>query len=364
MLKRFTHVLALACVGLGGCDRPAPTQSPVAAPLPIERQVAVPIGVRAMTQNMYVGADLDAVIGALASPDTGDDVPARLLAVQTLGATDYPARAGAFAREIARAHPDVVGLQEVSKIEIDLTALGLPTVVHLDFLAILLDSLAARGLHYAVAASVRNIVAQPVPGIELQDFDTMLVNPDRVKVSGAVARNYSSNLGVVAPGIDLERGYVVVQATMAGRLVAFASTHLESGDSPGIPDLRAAQAQELAAALPAGVPLLVMGDFNDTPGSAAYGVMAGAGLTDTWGALRRGAEGFTCCEAPDLGNRTPVLDQRIDYVWLRASLEGQDRGGNRVERVGARPSDRIPGPEHSIWPSDHAGLVFQTTNFR
>src|SRR5206468_2756837 len=72
---------------------------------------AATVGV--MTQNMYVGADLDAVIAALASPDPNDDVPALLGAIQTLGRTDFPARADAIASTIARSRPDVVGLQEV-----------------------------------------------------------------------------------------------------------------------------------------------------------------------------------------------------------------------------------------------------------
>ncbi len=41
---------------------------------------AATVGV--MTQNMYVGADLDVVIAALASPDPNDDVPALLGAIQ------------------------------------------------------------------------------------------------------------------------------------------------------------------------------------------------------------------------------------------------------------------------------------------
>lgn len=44
------------------------------------------------SQNVYIGADVDAVIGALASPDPGDDVPALLTAIQTFQATDHAAR--------------------------------------------------------------------------------------------------------------------------------------------------------------------------------------------------------------------------------------------------------------------------------
>ena len=311
------------------------------------------VTITSMTQNMYVGADLDAVIAALVSPDTADDFPALLNGIQTLEVTDYPARAGALAAEIARARPDVVGLQEVS--QIDITIPGLVDL-HIDFLPVLLDSLAARGAHYVAAASVLNIVATPVPGIALHDYDVMLVDPDRVTVTAATGHTYAYNIGVVAPGVELKRGYVVVQALVAGRAVTFASTHLESGDSPGLPELRAAQAAELAGALPVGAPVYVMGDFNDVPGSPAYQVMQGAGLIDTWGSLKPRQLGYTCCETPDLGTQTPAFDQRIDYVWTSAPVSN---GRAKIERVGDRPGDRVAGPVHPVWPSDHAGLVLE-----
>jgi len=343
---RYLTLLALGAVA---CVDSVP--APTAPPRALESVQAQ--GLVTMTQNMYVGADLDAVIAALVSPDTSDDFPALLNGIQTLEVTDYPARAGAMAAEIARARPDVVGLQEVSKLDITIPGL---VDLHIDFLPLLLDSLAARGAHYVAAASVLNIVATPVPGIELHDYDVMLVNPDRVTVTGATGANYANNIGVVAPGVELKRGYVMVQANVAGRTITFASTHLESGDSPGLPDLRAAQAAELAGALPAGVPAYVMGDFNDVPGSPAYQVMQGAGLIDTWGSLKPHQLGFTCCETPDLGTQTPVFNQRIDYVWTSLPVSN---GTASVGRVGDRPGDQVAGPVHPVWPSDHAGLVFE-----
>ena len=170
-----------------------------------------------MTQNLYVGADVDAVIGALASPDPNDDVPALLFAINTLGETDFPARADAVADAIARARPHVVGLQEVSVIDIDLTGLGLPIVVHLDFLAILQAKLAERGLHYVLAAQVQNITAVPLPGISLVDHDAMLVDADRVTIVSANGQNFAVNVGVVAPGVELKRGWVTARTTIDGQ---------------------------------------------------------------------------------------------------------------------------------------------------
>lgn len=353
MTTRFLTV-GLAALGmLAACSEP--TSPPLESPSAQLARGATHT-VTAMTQNMYVGADVDAVIGALASPNPSDDIPALLVALETLGATDYPARAGAFAAAIAKARPHVVGLQEVSQIDIDLTALGLPAVVHLDFLAILKDSLAARGLHYAVAAQVRNIVAQPLPGIGLVDYDVILVDADRVTVTATEARTFAYNLGVVAPGVELKRGWVLARVLISGTPYAFANTHLESGASPGLSELRAAQAAELVSSLPADVPTMVLGDLNDVPGSAMYRVLSGARFIDSWAALQRGAPGYTCCQRPDLGNPVSALDERIDYVWARGFQRHRERLG-QVYRVGAEPEDRIAGPLHPIWPSDHAGLV-------
>src|SRR6267154_517794 len=83
------------------------------------RVSAVSTSVAVMTQNLYVGADVDAVIQALQSPDPTVGLGALIFAIQTVGKTDYPARAAAIADEIARARPHAVGLQEVSQIDID-----------------------------------------------------------------------------------------------------------------------------------------------------------------------------------------------------------------------------------------------------
>src|SRR5262245_39913498 len=53
-----------------------------------------------MTRNLYVGADVDAVIAALVSPDPSDDLPTLLGAIAVSQETDLPARMAAIAREI------------------------------------------------------------------------------------------------------------------------------------------------------------------------------------------------------------------------------------------------------------------------
>jgi len=318
-------------------------------------------GITVMTQNLYVGADVDAVIVALGTPDPNDDLPALLFAIQTVAQTDFPARAGAIADEIAARRPHVVGLQEASKIDIDLTSLGVPVVIHQDFVAILEAKLAERGLHYGVAATVQNIVAAPLPGISLVDHDVMLVDLDRVTVTASGGQNFTYNVGVVAPGIELKRGWVWADATIddiGGVLVRFVSTHPEAdlaGNTFGA--LRAAQVGEIVASQPADRPAVIMGDLNDVPGSPMYQLLAGAGYTDSWRALRPGVIGFTCCERPDLSNQLPDLGQRIDYVFARGMGGGAAGLRGQIDRFGDVPADRVAGAAYPVWPSDHAGLV-------
>jgi len=312
----------------------------------------VEVGV--ITRNLYVGTDVDAVISALRTPDPADDIPALVAAIETLRRTDFPARAAAIADEIAQAHPHAIGLQEVSQIDLTLPPLGVD--IHQDFLATLLAELNERGLAYDVAAGVQNIEAAPFPGVSLVDFDVLLVKRG-VEVGATTAQNFSNNLGTVAPGVILKRGWVSAIVTIDGTELTLASTHLESGNLPGLDQLRAAQAQELVGSLDPARPTVLMGDLNDAPGSPMYQVLVGAGFTDLWRALRPGVVGNTCCHAGDLSNQLPDLTQRIDYIFARG-LERPHAGLiGRVDRLGEVPADRIVGPVSRIWPSDHAGLA-------
>jgi hypothetical protein len=308
-----------------------------------------------MTQNVYVGTDVDAVIRALVSPETTDDIPAVLGAVETCERTDYGARMAAIADRIAQMHPHAVGLQEVSRLDIDLTALGAPVVIHADFLPAILVELRNRGLHYRVAAAVRNVDANPVPGIRLVDSDVLLVDETRVDVREAGGQHFAVNLGVVAPGVDLRRGWVWARTTIAGKPVVLASTHLE-GSARNMPQLMGAQASELATFLAGSDPVFLMGDFNDRPGSPMHHALLAAGFRDTWAEAHPGADGFTCCHASDLSDQVARFTERIDYVFTRGIGSGRTPHGV-VFLTGDQPSDRITGGRRPSWPSDHAGVV-------
>ena len=355
-------LVALAAVSLGCGDRNpvAPTAS--APSFNINSPPSTARDITVMTQNLYVGADVDLVIRALGTPDPTDDFAALMFAIETVGKTDFPARAEAIADEIARARPHAVGLQEVSTISIDLTPLGVPAVVNQNFLDIVQAALAARGLHYVVAATSDNINVSLVSGlVRLVDHDVLLVDADRVTIGAASGQDFAVNLGQVAEGVTLIRGWVWARTTIGGQSYTFASAHTEAnlaGAPPGLLEqIRAAQVGEMVATIGSDSRVVLLGDLNDTPGSPMYGVLRSAGFTDTWGAMHPGAVGLTCCHVADLSDPVANFDQRIDYVWTRGFARDDGEVKGSVDRFGNVPSDRLPGPAYPLWPSDHAGLL-------
>ena len=361
MKTRSPLLLALACAA-------ACSDSSVTGPAPFGRVAASPDAAAAaatrftvMTQNMYIGADVDAVIGALLTPDPNDDVAALQVAIATLGKTDFPARAQALADEIARARPHVVGLQEVEDLHIHLGALGLPVDIDQNFLEILQAALAARGLHYVLAGEVTNITATLFSGaITLFDHDAVLVDADRVAVSPhVIQRNFQHNLDISLSGVVFKRGWVQIDARIAGLPgpITIANTHLESGSGGLFPDLRREQALELVRSVDPARPAILLGDFNDPPGSPMYDVITGARFTDAWVALQPGVSGFTCCEVADLSNEVATLTARFDDVFMRGIGGPEGSLIGQITMVGDQSGDRVPGPAYPIWPSDHAGVV-------
>jgi endonuclease/exonuclease/phosphatase family metal-dependent hydrolase len=155
---------------------------------------------------------------------------------------------------------------------------------------------------------------------------------------------FATNFDLTTPlgPLSLDRGYVLVNATLDGIPFQFVSTHLDSRKA-----IQPAQADEIVAALKTSAePQLVVGDFNAFPTNTAYAEMVAAGFLDAGAAV--GAVGATCCQAPSLDNPVSQLSDRIDYVF--------ERGFTSVDSVflvGNTPFETV----RPLWPSDHAGLV-------
>jgi endonuclease/exonuclease/phosphatase family metal-dependent hydrolase len=305
-----------------------------------------------MTRNIYIGFDADVAIGALASGDPAIYGPALQTAATTLQRTDFPTRARAFAAEIALTRPHVVGLQEVYQIHADLSPLGIPSVIDLDYLAILQAALAEKGLPYVVAGKVIDSDIKPLPGIA-----------NRVRVGdGVMARTFQNNIGVIAPGVDKKAGFVMAPLRIGGMPVTVVTTHLESDLGPEsyplVSQLRAAQAAEIGGLLGDAPRAIVVGDLNDVAGSPMHQVFIGSGFVDSWPALRPREPGFTDnCFAPDLSDRLPRCEKRIDFILAKGFDRGHGELVGLTFRVGIELWERANTPAGFLWPSDHAGVV-------
>lgn len=349
----------VAAFTLAACAESAPLSTADSARLDaVELANAGASRIDVLTRNLYIGADLNPAIAALATPSPADDIPAIIGTVNEINAVEWPTRVRALAAEIVRTRPQVIGLQEVWTVNVNLTPIGVPVSLHLDFLSDLMAELAAAGMPYAVAAAVTSIDARPNPLVGVIDRDVILVDTERVSVTpGSVElRNFSVNLGFVAPGVALLRGWATLHATVDGTPLWITSTHLESGRNPGLPGLRAAQAHELVSSLGTRSPAILLGDLNDVEGSPMYGVVTGAGFRDTWREMRPGVAGLTCCHVEDLSNASAdgAFDQRIDYVFTRGLQFKNHAMLGSVQVLGATASDRVDG---RLWPSDHAGVL-------
>jgi endonuclease/exonuclease/phosphatase family metal-dependent hydrolase len=357
LVKPFIPFALLAAVLLAACSEPAS-----APDLRADNEVATAFSV--MTRNTYIGADVDAVIAALADDDPNNDGEALGAAIGTLMATDYETRMSAFADEIAKARPHVVGLQEITKIVLSQYATGLPADILIDFLPVLLAALDARGLDYDVGASQLNINVSLFGGlVQLQDYDVILYDADRVTWTPVLSKLFAYNVGELAPGVVLNRGWIWGIAEVGGVAYNVVNTHPEAGGEGDLGSdltwLRYAQIAEIATGLGGASPAIIMGDLNDLPGSPMHQVLIGAGFQDVWAELRPGADGFTAPHLYDLSNRMTQFTKRIDYVFARGlGHPGAGLQGN-IYRVGEVPADRIQGPQYMMWPSDHAGLVAQ-----
>jgi endonuclease/exonuclease/phosphatase family metal-dependent hydrolase len=334
---------------------------------------------RVMTRNLYTGTDLFRLLEAdLTRPIqalgvVGDRV---LEVVQT----NFPERAEALAAEIENADPDLVGLQEAALIRVQVPGdylFGNAEPAHAvlyDFLALLQNALAARGLAYEAAVVLENTDIE-IPGlvnlagvgflwfdVRLTDRDVILVRSG-VGVSNVTARHYTDVAGFAVDGVGifLPKGFAAIDATVDGRMYRFVNTHLEVEELDG-GTIQGLQAQELIDELAwETLPVVLVGDFNSAPADPLpqpYPALSQAGYTDLW-QLRRGSvePGLTCCQAAELTNEYSTLSERIDFVFVRndlGELPFSVIGQVEAEVTGDSPADRTPS---GLWPSDHAGVA-------
>jgi len=123
------------------------------------------------------------------------------------------------------------------------------------------------------------------------------------------------------------RGFIRAEVKIDGRLVNFATTHLDYQHDDG----RLFEAQQMLAFLSnVNGPLIVVGDFNDIPAGETYKLM-GTLFSDAWVETRSGNEG--------LSYPADKPAKRIDYIFTRRSDQIRTR---RAWVVQTLASDHIP----------------------
>jgi endonuclease/exonuclease/phosphatase family metal-dependent hydrolase len=345
--------------------------------------------VTVMTRNLYLGADLGPAIAA-------DGLPAAIDAagqiVGEVDESDFPERAKLLAKEIAKAKPDLLGLQELAlwkdQVPSDLGApplgIGEPaTHVRYDFLKSLQKELKARNANYKVAA-IQNEFSAELPadtdgddgtgtfaGADLDGSltmrDAILVRKGgKVKVSKPDSGNFDTRYEPVVGGITIpvDRGWVSVEAKVKGNKrtkgasFRFVDTHLESF---GDPMIREDQARELFAK---GGPLrtkkqvVLLGDLN----SGGPKDKVGTGFTTP------GDEGAYNALVDDFGMTNIGTRQTCCYPDVFEDAIGDYRFDHTVDHVMAKPKLRqvdsyVTGGDPSVTgaggvvSSDHGGLV-------
>ncbi len=325
------------------------------------------VHVRAMSRNLYVGADLTPAFGARTF---GEFVAVVTAIYAKVVATNIPERMERLGDEIASFSPEVVGLQEVvlwrSQTPADFSPVPNAVDVEFDFLQLLLDALAARGHPYRAVAVVTNVdvesprvTATGLQDIRLTDRDVLLVRADlpakHLSAANVRSANFRTNLVITTPlfSITLLRGWVAADVTVRGETVRIINTHLEAFH----PVINAVQGGEvLAGPAATGLPVVLLGDLNsaaDGSTSATYGNFLAAGYGDAWAVRRPGDPGLTCCHSDDLRNPVSTFTMRIDYVMFRGAF-----GVGPVWLFGEEPADRTPS---GLWPSDHAGVAAMFT---
>lgn len=372
MLKKLTLLILSAAFVLAGG---ALAQEQSEPPPQVMGLASVPGGLKVMTRNIYIGGDVDRVLGA----EDLTQVP--ILAAEVFAemqSTNFPERAQALADEIAMFQPHLIGIQEATTIYFQMEGDAIiggtvpATEVLYKFLSILMKAIKDRDLDYNVIIKIKNadveipmVNPEATSGfsdVRVVDYDVILARGD-VETSRKTKVHYQYALEIPGTTIVVPRGFVACDATIEGRTYRFVNTHLE----PFSDLLKMAQAQELLMNLAyETIPVIMVGDFNSrarSPRGDVYKYILQMDFVDVWNRnllqsyRTYNKKGWTSGHDSDLRNEKSTLDHRIDLVWVRSNIwrDGtQDIGSVLADVVGDHPDDKTPT---GLWPSDHAGVI-------
>ena len=276
---------------------------------------------------------------------------------------DFPTRAKALAKEIAKNKPDIIGVQEATVWRRgtdglkDGSATPAQQVIY-DSTEELLKALRAAGAPYREAAG-RDWFDFEAPtalnyDVRITQRDVILVrNKSKVKIKKTFRGGFKDFLTVPtqAGAAAEKRGWVGLDGTLAKHKFRFVTTHLEAYSA----DMADNQMKEL---LKSGGPLaskktqsILVGDFNSAPERATPTTAAPAATASAYySAIDKGFRNplpkrNTCCFAEDLHSTADKLETWIDHVLVRPKIKVVKSGIIGTKQVGG------------LYPSDHAGIT-------
>jgi endonuclease/exonuclease/phosphatase family metal-dependent hydrolase len=322
--------------------------------------------VKVLDQNMYLGAELEPLF---------TDPSAIPFVLGEIMASNYPARAEAFARMIKLLKPDVVCLQEAFIFQI-LVPVGSGLVplpeFDWDFKQLLLGFLG--GDYYEVVTNQLFGITAPIDAstyVRIQDQDVILAQKDVIKVGMPKTFIFRTLLSLplalppdyFTADSEIPRGLSTARLRIRGEKYLIANTHLEAYDDPVDEPLRMAQAKEVVKKLNGKAkPIILAGDFNALPDGPAYNVITDE-FDDAWlrRIIGRSDPGFTFGR-DDLISDDAVFDERIDFVFTRnrytITLAALTIGKTEFSKTVPVPYPTLDDPQVQLWPSDHLGLFF------
>src|SRR4051812_41311587 len=203
-----------------------------AAPSAVAKPKQKPVAVSVMTRNVFLGADLPPL--ALAKPGADFEQKAgAMLAEVTNG--DPNGRMQAIGAEIAKAKPDLVGLQEVSLWRTG--PKGDPaaaTHVRFDFLAAIRKELKRRHQSYRVVARRLglNVEGPTDRGVDVRlTLGDVILARKGVKVRRSRSRLFTHQLVIptkeLGP-VNTSRTWNALDATVRGARIHVVNAHLEA----------------------------------------------------------------------------------------------------------------------------------------
>lgn len=242
------------------------------------------------------------------------------------GANRWDARKDVFVDSVRRLHPDVMGTQELWKIQGDYVVEQLPEYRWFGQGRRGGDGDEHMGVFYR---------QDRLKLIESGDFWLS----DTPEVVGSISWNNLYPRMVT---------WALFEQLGDGRRFYFFNTHLPYRDQDDVARERGATLiGERIAALPADIPVVVTGDFNTPPESAAHRVIT-RHLQDVWdsGATRSGpAETFHAFSGK--------ADRRIDWI-LQRGWQVQSVATDTQAHDGRYPSDHFPVVTELRWPVTRA----------